>query len=310
MARQKNNDNGGADYFSHDIDMRNDIKVKALRRKFSHTGYAVWCFMLEYLTDCTNFEFDYNEVSQDRGHPELLASDFDVPVAELREIIDYSVKIGLLQHEDGKIFSAAHKRRFVRMLEVRQRRAEAARRNGRKGGNPNFKKGQPNPYYRTTESVMEDNPNITQETTEDNPIVEQSNVEYSRVKKQKESPKGEKKTASRFSAPTVDEVRAYAQEKGYNVDPEHFVDYYTSNGWRVGRNPMKDWRATVRTWASRDRAQTPVQGTQSLGVGEFINSKGIRTYGTSGQPVPPQAPPRPSEAHYWSETTNQWEKTI
>lgn len=305
MARQKNNDNGGADYFSHDIDMRNDIKVKALRRKFSHTGYAVWCFMLEYLTDCTNFEFDYDEVSQ-----ELLASDFDVPVAELREIIDYSVKIGLLQHEDGKIFSAAHKRRFVRMLEVRQRRAEAARRNGRKGGNPNFKKGQPNPYYRTTESVMEDNPNITQETTEDNPIVEQSNVEYSRVKKQKESPKGEKKTASRFSAPTVDEVRAYAQEKGYNVDPEHFVDYYTSNGWRVGRNPMKDWRATVRTWASRDRAQTPVQGTQSLGVGEFINSKGIRTYGTSGQPVPPQAPPRPSEAHYWSETTNQWEKTI
>ncbi|WP_304649579.1 DUF4373 domain-containing protein [uncultured Duncaniella sp.] len=305
MARQKNNDNGGADYFSHDIDMRNDIKVKALRRKFSHTGYAVWCFMLEYLTDCTNFEFDYNEVSQ-----ELLASDFDVPVAELREIIAYSVKIGLLQHEDGKIFSAAHKRRFVRMLEVRQRRAEAARRNGRKGGNPNFKKGQPNPYYRTTESVMEDNPNITQEITEDNPIVEQSNVEYSRVKKQKESPKGEKKTASRFSAPTVDEVRAYAQEKGYNVDPEHFVDYYTSNGWRVGRNPMKDWRATVRTWASRDRAQTPVQGTQSLGVGEFINSKGIRTYGTSGQPVPPQAPPRPSEAHYWSETTNQWEKTI
>lgn len=305
MARQKNNDNGGADYFSHDIDMRNDIKVKALRRKFSHTGYAVWCFMLEYLTDCTNFEFDYNEVSQ-----ELLASDFDVPVAELREIIDYSVKIGLLQHEDGKIFSAAHKRRFVRMLEVRQRRAEAARRNGRKGGNPNFKKGQPNPYYRTTESVMEDNPNITQEITEDNPIVEQSNVEYSRVKKQKESPKGEKKTASRFSAPTVDEVRAYAQEKGYNIDPEHFVDYYTSNGWRVGRNPMKDWRATVRTWASRDRAQTPVQGTQSLGVGEFINNKGIRTYGTSGQSVPPQAPPRPSEAHYWSETTNQWEKTI
>lgn len=305
MARQKNNDNGGADYFSHDIDMRNDIKVKALRRKFSHTGYAVWCFMLEYLTDCTNFEFDYDEVSQ-----ELLASDFDVPVAELREIIDYSVKIGLLQHEDGKIFSAAHKRRFVRMLEVRQRRAEAARRNGRKGGNPNFKKGQPNPYYRTTESVMEDNPNITEQITEDNPIVEQSNVEHSRVKKQKETPKGEKKTASRFSAPTVDEVRAYAQEKGFSIDPEHFVDYYTSNGWRVGRNPMKDWRATVRTWASRDRAQTPVQGAQSLGVGEFINSKGIRTYGTSGQPVPPEAPPRPSDAHYWSETTKQWEKTI
>ncbi len=307
MARQKNNDNGGADYFSHDIDMRNDIKVTALRRKFSHTGYAVWCFMLETLTDCTNFEFDYNEVSQ-----ELLAADFDVPVDKLKDIIDYSVRIGLLQHEGVKLYSAAHKRRFVRMLEVRQRRAEAARRNGRKGGNPNFRKGQPNPYYQTSESVMEDNPNITessQEISEDNPIVKESKAKE-RKAPSKESPKGEKKTASRFSAPTVDEVRAYAQEKGYNIDPEHFVDYYTSNGWRVGRNPMKDWRATVRTWVSRDRAQTPAQGTQSLGVGEFINSKGIRTYGTSGQPVPPQAPPRPSEAHYWSETTYQWEKTI
>lgn len=300
MALQKNNSDGGADFFSHDIDMRNDIKVKALRRKFSHTGYAVWCFMLEYLTDCNNFEVLYDEVTQ-----ELLAADFDVPVEKLREVIDYCTRIGLFQQEDGKLFSRAHQRRFVRMLEARQRRAEAARRNGRKGGNPNFKKGQPNPYYQRGE----DNPNITQEITQDNPIVEQSNVEDRRVTK-KESPKGEKKTASRFSAPTIDEVRAYAQEKGYNIDAEHFVDYYTSNGWRVGRNPMKDWKATVRTWASRDRAQSPVQGTQSLGVGEFINSKGIRTYGTSGQPVPQDAPPRPSEAHYWSETTKRWEKTI
>lgn len=347
MAQQKNNPNGGADFFSHDIDMRNDIKVKALRRRFSHTGYAVWCFMLEYLSDCTNFEFEYDEVSQ-----ELLAADFDVPVEELREIISYSVKIGLLQIEGGILFSAAHKRRFERMLEVRRRKAEAARKNGRKGGNPNFRKGQPNPYYKTTDSVMEDNPTIT----EDNP----SNVEQSIADI---PPKGEYKppvkrlrgqTAqctcstvageqckryatwkigdtfycnqhardivgdlldarkpSRFSAPTVDEVRAYAQEKGYNVDAEHFVDYYTSNGWRVGRNPMKDWRATVRTWASRDRAQNiAVQGTQSLGVGEFINGKGIRTYGTSGQPVPQDAPPRPSDAHYWSDNSKRWEKTL
>lgn len=308
MAQQKNNSNGGADFFSHDIDMRNDIKVKALRRKFRHAGYAVWCFMLEYLTDCTNFEMEYTEVTQ-----ELLAADFDVPVEELREIIDYSTKIGLLQQEDGKVFSTAHKRRFERMLEVRRRKAEVARRNGRKGGNPNFKKGQPNPYYQTTESVMEDNPNITKDAekiTQDNPsIVEYSSVEDRRVKT-KETPKGGKKTGSRFTPPTIEEVRAYAKEKGYNIDPEHFVDYYTSNGWRVGRNPMKDWRATVRTWASRDKAQSPVQGSQSLGVGEFINSKGIRTYGSSGQTVPPSAPPRPSEAHYWSDTTGRWEKTI
>lgn len=302
MARQNKND---AEFFPHDADMRNDIKVTALRRKFSHTGYAVWCFLLETLTDSEDFELPYSEVDQ-----ELLAADYDVPVEELREIIDYATRIGLLQQEDGKVYSEALKRRFIPLLDARERRrqrAEINRQNGRRGGNPNFRRGQPNPYYQRGE----DNQNITetaQNITEDNPKVKESKAKES--KPIKKTPVGEKKNASRFSAPTVDEVRAYAQEKGFSIDPEHFVDYYTSNGWRVGRNPMKDWRATVRTWASRDRAQTPVQGAQSLGVGEFINSKGIRTYGTSGQPVPPEAPPRPSDAHYWSETTKQWEKTI
>ena len=40
--------------------------------------------------------------------------------------------------------------------------------------------------------------------------------------------------------------------KGYAVDPDRFVDYYTSNGWKVGKNPMKDWKAAVRTWEKRD----------------------------------------------------------
>lgn len=57
-----------------------------------------------------------------------------------------------------------------------------------------------------------------------------------------------KKAASRFTPPTVAEVRAYCQERKNNVDAERFVDYYTSNGWKVGKNPMKDWKAAVRTW--------------------------------------------------------------
>lgn len=119
-----------------------------------------------------------------------------------------------------------------------------------------------------------------------------------------------KKTAERFIAPTIEEVQEYATQKGYSIDAEHFVNYYTANGWRVGRNPMKDWRAAVRTWVVRDRGQAQPQRTQSLGVGEYINDKGIRTYGNSGQAVPPEAPPRPSEAHWWSEASQNWENMI
>lgn len=58
---------------------------------------------------------------------------------------------------------------------------------------------------------------------------------------------GKPKT-TRFIPPTVEEVKAYCDERGNDVDPEKFVAYYTSNGWRVGRNPMKDYKAAIRTW--------------------------------------------------------------
>lgn len=57
----------------------------------------------------------------------------------------------------------------------------------------------------------------------------------------------------RFSPPSVEDVRVYCKENGYSVDPEKFVDYYTSNGWRVGKNPMKDWKAAVRSWNGKEK---------------------------------------------------------
>lgn len=59
----------------------------------------------------------------------------------------------------------------------------------------------------------------------------------------------------RFVPPSVDEVRAYCKERGNNIDAESFVDYYTSTGWLVGKKPMKDWKASVRTWERNERRQ-------------------------------------------------------
>ncbi len=61
--------------------------------------------------------------------------------------------------------------------------------------------------------------------------------------------------ASRFTPPTVDEVRAYCQERGNSVDPERFVDFYASKGWLVGKSKMKDWHAAVRSWERSDSQQ-------------------------------------------------------
>lgn len=58
----------------------------------------------------------------------------------------------------------------------------------------------------------------------------------------------------RFVPPTVDEVADYCRQHGKAVDAERFVAYYTSNGWRVGRNPMKSWHAAIATWAKGQSA--------------------------------------------------------
>lgn len=51
-----------------------------------------------------------------------------------------------------------------------------------------------------------------------------------------------------FQKPTFEEVEAYCKERNNGVDVARWFDYYTANGWKVGKNPMKDWRAAVRTW--------------------------------------------------------------
>ena len=73
-----------------------------------------------------------------------------------------------------------------------------------------------------------------------------------RNKKEKERTKESK----RFAPPSVDEVRKYCQEKGYrNVDPEGFVAFYESKGWKVGNQPMKSWKAATVTWERRDKKE-------------------------------------------------------
>ena len=61
----------------------------------------------------------------------------------------------------------------------------------------------------------------------------------------------------KFIKPSLDEVAEYCKERGNNVNPENFIDHYTANGWKVGGNPMKDWKASVRTWERNNYGKNP-----------------------------------------------------
>ena len=75
------------------------------------------------------------------------------------------------------------------------------------------------------------------------------NITIKEKKEIKEKKKDLPETKERvFKKPSVEEISSYCQERNNNINPEQFYDYYEANGWKINRNPMKDWKATVRNW--------------------------------------------------------------
>jgi len=125
---------------------------------------------------------------------------------------------------------------------------------GKKGGRP--------PKQNQTETITKPNQNQTETTPEPKcKSVRVSECKSDKVQECKSAsvsecesvaPTEPKAPLKRFHPPTVDEVEAYCLERNNKVNAERFVDYYTSNGWKVGKNPMKDWKAAVRSWEKHD----------------------------------------------------------
>ena len=81
------------------------------------------------------------------------------------------------------------------------------------------------------------------------------------------------KKNSRFAPPSLDEVRSYIQARGSPVNPDAFVDFYTSNGWKVGKNVMKDWQACIRTWEKRNETNRPNSPTDNRSRAKKFSDK-------------------------------------
>lgn len=75
----------------------------------------------------------------------------------------------------------------------------------------------------------------------------------------------DKPLRTRFSPPSVEEVAEYCRERRNSVDPQRFVDYYSANGWMIGKTKMKDWKAAVRTWERNGKNEVYSGNTKPTG---------------------------------------------
>ena len=92
-------------------------------------------------------------------------------------------------------------------------------------------------------------PNDTQRETQDR--LGKESIEIVQESIEGETAPGKRK---RFTPPSVEEVKAYCEERKNGIDPQSFVDYYSARDWYLGKNKMKDWKAAVRTWENRRKA--------------------------------------------------------
>lgn len=100
------------------------------------------------------------------------------------------------------------------------------------------------------------------------PNAPQNKEEEKDKNKDKDKPLKGGNMREKFAPPSLQEVTDYCRERGNGVDPERFVDFYAAKGWKVGNQPMKDWKAAVRTWEKRDEEKKRAQPSRGIKLPE------------------------------------------
>lgn len=210
-------------YFSHDSNARNDEKILAVRMKYGAEGYGIYFMILERLRDSDGYMSikDYN----------MLAFDFRVSAEKVKSIVE---DFGLFVFtEDSKHF---YSESFLQRMKLKDEKSLKAR----ESANQRWRKKTEEQKEMRTQCER-----IKNECERNASKVKKSKVNNKEKEKEKEKP-------NRFLPPSLDEVENYISEKGYSVDAEAFIAFYTAKNWFIGKNKMKDWRAAIVTWQKRE----------------------------------------------------------
>ena len=211
-------------YFQHDYGARNDPKLQELLVEHGVAGIGIFWCVIEQLY----------EQGGKLPHKACRSIAFALHVDS--KLVESVVKdFDLFKHDARHFWSNSVIARLDRRKEISDRRKTAAASRWKQ---------------RQEERVQsKEDANALQELSKE------------KEGKGKEIEEEGAKTAKRFCPPTLEEVKAYCAEKEYTIDAERFIDFYTSKGWFVGKNKMKDWRAAVRNWSKGSRADGGVRTT-------------------------------------------------
>ena len=231
----------GLDYFPLDVDIDQDDKVQLIEAQFGVIGFGILIklFMKIYKE---GYFYEWTEKEQ-----LLFSRRVNVDINQVNDVINECLKWGLFDQKLYKKYS------ILTSKGIQRRYMEAV---GRRKQVQIIKE-----YFLLDQSKYSNIifVNINPINDDNNTISEDVNVSNNPQSKVKKSKVKESKGKNIFIPPTLEEVRAYCQERNNGVDPQKWYDFYSAKGWMIGKNKMKDWKAAVRTW---ERGQKGVHNSR------------------------------------------------
>jgi hypothetical protein len=236
----------GFDYFSLDVDFLHDRKVAELGGKYGNDGRMLFITLLARIYDEHGYYMEYDE-----GLIYVLSNDLNISPEKTGQILNFLLTRSLLNEHlfngDKILTSRGIQKRFQQMAKSKRRTVEV---------NENFwilKNCETESFIKVAhfEDKYSKNPDKYSKNHSKyskNPLNKNKSKNKSKSKIKEYIGTDEPSAHARFIKPTPKEISAYCQERQNSIDPSKFFDYYEANGWMVGKNPMKDWKAAIRSW--------------------------------------------------------------
>lgn len=206
-------------------------EIKKLRNQAGGDTYTIIYLKMLLLAIKTDGILKWTGIEDDFA--EELALDLDEKPDDVRVTLAYLLKIGFAEIVDNVTFFLPH------VLENTGSEGSSAQRVR---------------DFRARQKSLQCNESETEVRYIGNGEIEKEIEKKKEIEKEynTDNQPSQQINKKRFIPPTVEEVTEYCNARNNSISPQLFVDHYTSTGWRIGKNGMKDWKAAVRTWEGRE----------------------------------------------------------
>lgn len=244
-------------------DFFRDKRIKKLRRIAGGDTYTVIYLKMQLLSIKNNGVLIYEGIED--NFADELALELDEDTENVKVTLAFLHSNGMLEETEQDHFLMTE---TIKCIGSESASAERVRKYRAK---KTQKMLQCNAQVTTSNTEIEKEKDIEKDIEIEIEIEKDIEIEQEQ-EQEAETPKGK---AKRFTKPTLADIQAYCIERNNNVDPEHFYDYYEANGWKVGKNSMKDWKASVRTWErngySDSKPKAPAQKPSAYNSNVFLD---------------------------------------